>query len=172
MLTTQIENLSAAELKAERAELAQAIAANPPEELAARYVQARLDAKIRDEKLAEQAATLRALEQGLAAATERVAALSKACDRDHESAVRFAQECDDLREKLEDQSDAHAAKVALLQEQHRKTVDAVSEELAIESDRSARLKLAAARMHAAGAAAAKALNDALSAQAIDAADQG
>lgn len=73
MTTIDIENMSAADLKAKRAELVEAIKGSP--DLAVRYVQARLDAKTRDEKLAEQGATITALQQGLAAATEKTAAL-------------------------------------------------------------------------------------------------
>lgn len=72
-----IENLSAAELKAQKAELLEAAKATPVDDLAARYLQARTDAKQRDEKLAEQAETLAALREGLKAVKEREAAANK-----------------------------------------------------------------------------------------------
>ena len=70
----EIENLSFAELKAHKPDLLEALKATPHEELAARYLQARTDAKLRDEKLAEQAKTLAALRQGLEAVKEKEAA--------------------------------------------------------------------------------------------------
>lgn len=54
MTLIEIENLSFADLKKQRAELITEAAKATAEELAARYVDARTDAKQRDEKLAEQ----------------------------------------------------------------------------------------------------------------------
>lgn len=56
-----IENLSVEELKGRKAELIAEAAKAPPAELAARYVQARLDAKARDATLAEQGRTIATL---------------------------------------------------------------------------------------------------------------
>lgn len=75
-----IENLPFAELKARRVELVKVAIVTEVDELAARYVQARTDAKGRDEKLAEQAKTLAALQEGLEAVKEREALTTKACD--------------------------------------------------------------------------------------------
>lgn len=61
MTTIEIENLSSAELKTKREELAEAIKGEA--DLAARYVQARFDAKQRDEKLAEQGKTITILQE-------------------------------------------------------------------------------------------------------------
>ena len=68
----EVENMSADELKAGQAEIVKALDGNA--ELAVRYVQARLDAKIRDVKLAEQAKTLEALQTGLGAAEKQAVA--------------------------------------------------------------------------------------------------
>lgn len=72
MKTIEVENMQAAELKERQGELAKAIDGEP--DLPERYIQARLDAKIRDEKLAEQARTLEALETGLEAAKRDIEA--------------------------------------------------------------------------------------------------
>ena len=73
MSLTEIENLAHAELKAQRDELVKAAAKAPANELAARYVQARTDAKARDEKLAEQGRTINALNDACETAKEKLA---------------------------------------------------------------------------------------------------
>ena len=65
-----IENMTAAELKANQGEAVEAVAND--EALAQRYVKALLDAKTRDEKLAEQGQTITLLQQ---AAEQQKAAL-------------------------------------------------------------------------------------------------
>lgn len=67
----EIENLSVAELKARRSELATAIANEPVQEIASRYIQARTDAKARDEKLAEQGKAIADLEKQLQSARNK-----------------------------------------------------------------------------------------------------
>ncbi len=61
-MTHTIENLSHAELKANRADLIAQAKEADQHELASRYVQARTDAKHRDEKLAEQGRSIEALQ--------------------------------------------------------------------------------------------------------------
>lgn len=73
MTTAEVENLSHADLKARKDELATALEKVPAAELAARYVQARTDAKFRDEKLAEQGQTLAALQEGMTAVKAQAA---------------------------------------------------------------------------------------------------
>lgn len=70
--THDIENMSVAELKASKNAIIAELQASPAE-LAARYVQARLDAKMRDEKLAQQGKYITQLEQTLAALEEKYA---------------------------------------------------------------------------------------------------
>lgn len=65
MVTADIENLSASELKQRRVELTKEMSEVAPDALASRYVQARLDAKMRDEKLAEQGTTITLLQSSL-----------------------------------------------------------------------------------------------------------
>lgn len=65
MTIYEIENLTAAQLKERKAELVEVAKEFPVDDLAARYVQARMDAKIRDEKLAEQGKTITRLESEL-----------------------------------------------------------------------------------------------------------
>lgn len=72
MKLSEIENLSHADLKAKRAELIEAIKGEPAAELAARYIQARTDAKMRDEKLSEQGETIKALQDGMRAAGDKI----------------------------------------------------------------------------------------------------
>jgi hypothetical protein len=69
----EVENLPAAELKTRKAELIEALGGG---ELAQRYVQARTDAKMRDEKLAEQGGMIAALTNGNAALEEKLQSLS------------------------------------------------------------------------------------------------
>lgn len=75
MTLNEIENLSAADLKARRDELVAEAGKAPVKELAAQYVRARTDAKHRDEALADQAATIRALQDGMGAMQGKVASL-------------------------------------------------------------------------------------------------
>lgn len=65
MNLTDIENMTHAQLKERHAELVAEAAKQPADALAARYVQARTDAKQRDEKLAEQGKTITLLQQSL-----------------------------------------------------------------------------------------------------------
>lgn len=62
MTIHDIENMPATELKARREELITAGLDFAPADLSERYVQARLDAKLRDELLAEQGKTITGLE--------------------------------------------------------------------------------------------------------------
>ena len=64
-----VENLSAADLKTRKKELLAAIKADAPAELADRYIQARTDAKVRDEAMAKQGKTIDSLQEGYAALT-------------------------------------------------------------------------------------------------------
>lgn len=72
----EIEGLSLAELRARHDELVTTCKDVKPAVLAARYVQARTDAAMRDESMAKQAETLEALQTGLKAADERVVAIN------------------------------------------------------------------------------------------------
>lgn len=70
MKITEIENMKADELKAKKSEAVEAV--KDDLQLAARYVQARLDATMRDEKLGEQGRTITALQGALAAVKQSV----------------------------------------------------------------------------------------------------
>jgi len=149
-----IENMTADELKARSAELAEALNAEPPADLAARYVQARTDAKRRDEKLAEQGKTITALRTGLDATTQKA-------DEAMAAAQRLAERCDAL---------AQAAEAA--QVQRADETAALGAKLAAETARANRLKTEAIRNNRALTTAAKVLNDAQAEQSIDNADAG
>lgn len=84
---TDIENLTPGELKTRRAELVAAAQQQPAAELAERYVKARLDASLRDERLGEQGRIITTLQDGLEAKsrensglTSEVATLRRALD--------------------------------------------------------------------------------------------
>lgn len=67
-----IENMTVEELK--RPEVAESAKQLPVDQLASRYVQARLDAKVRDEKLADQGELIASLEAQLAERVNTIAA--------------------------------------------------------------------------------------------------
>jgi len=76
-----IENLSAAELKSQRSELVAEAAKVDAAELADRYVQSRTDAKLRDEKMAEQGQAILAAEDRAIRAEDRAASLTQEVER-------------------------------------------------------------------------------------------
>lgn len=77
MTLNDIENATAADIKANRVELVEQAKSATVDELAMRYVQARLDAKMRDEKLAEQGATITSLNEAIASARDRIKVMEK-----------------------------------------------------------------------------------------------
>lgn len=184
----EVENMTVAELKAQKGEVLTAVAGHA--ELASRYFQARLDAKIRDEKLAEQAVTLDALQTGLAAAKARAEVDAEALAMAAEAANKRADEA--KRAKNE-----HAKAMAALQSEHdvidtaakgslaivKKDMAALSEQeqadavdferrIGILKDRCERLK-AQAEIHATGMTAIqKIANDAVATRAIADANGG
>ena len=131
MTLAEIENLSFADLKAKRDELVEAAAGVPadkqPEQylhnLAARYVQARTDAKMRDEKLGEQAATIKALQDGMGAlqtkaetASAAVAALKAQLEKEAAESTR----------KEEALTDAVATERAIIADLQAKLSEAIT----------------------------------------------
>jgi len=146
----EIENSTFAKLKAKRAELVEAAKGLPPEQLAARYVQARTDAKARDEKLADQGKTIIALQDGLAAAKDQAVVLGEKLDEQTR-----------IIENLRDD-------VRIGQTKYHQ----VYQELQGQTNRAERLKLVARKTHRAVAQAARLLNDALADNAVDEADKG
>ena len=86
----EIENSSFAELKANRDALVETAKKVPMGDLAIRYIQARTDAKGRDDKLAEQALTLKLLKDALTdlkAKSEAAAVEAAETNRDLSAAV-------------------------------------------------------------------------------------
>ncbi len=201
MTIHEIENLSHADLKAQRVVLLKLLKAVAPEEVAARYLQARTDAKLRDEKLAEQAKLLAVIQEGQEAMKQREAAAAVAAD---ELAVGLTNEIDDLRshtkelEKakvLDDRAFADTTKG--LESQHTKLVelheevlnvtrdgfnsekevwgvekDELGDRIADLSHRCDRLKYQALKNNEVLSSIAKASADVLAATAIEAADKG
>lgn len=99
MTLIEIENLSATELKERRAELETEAAKGDAAELAKRFVQARFDAKSRDEKLSEQGATITSLNAAVSASVEKtteaqaeVASLKAQLKKANESATAVKSE--------------------------------------------------------------------------------
>lgn len=76
MTIHDIENLSFAQLKANRKDLAASAATLPAADLAARYVQARADAKHRDERMAEMGVEFTRLTNERDALAKQVATLT------------------------------------------------------------------------------------------------
>ncbi len=107
-----VENMSAAELGEQYGAIVSALLDGPPPgDLAARYVQARLDAKLRDEKLGEQAKTLEALQTGLAAANQQDLVRI-------ERLGRRTAELADVQAQLEEKEQQATASLARLQSEH------------------------------------------------------
>lgn len=146
----EIENLTYAELKERKDELAGALVGTNFGELAVRYVQARTDAKQRDEKLAEQGQTIQRLNELLDAKTLRVEELAALCEASENTIAECRTANLHLSHALEacqaDRDDANA--------------------------RADRLKAEATRHATALHAAQKALADATALQDIENADTG
>ncbi len=146
----EIENLSFIGLKANRTELVEAAKVFPQGELAERYIQARTDAKHRDEKLAEQGRTISALHEALAVAKEKGEA-AQAAEKQCRKAV-----------------DAHAA----AERGAGKVIDEMGEKLSMSNRRCDRLKTQAEKYAAAMTTIHKAATDAISSRDITQADEG
>lgn len=101
MNLSDIENLTFAELKAKKDEAIEAGKASPLDDLAARYVQARMDAKHRDEKLAEQGTTITLLQ-------EQVASFKSQAAQNAERADKNAAAVDASSKALAEQKQANA----------------------------------------------------------------
>jgi len=161
MTLHNIENMSAADLKAQRPELVAAAEAADKKELAGRYVQARTDASLRDEKLAEQGETIKGLQLGLrsveqqnAVAEDKLAALVKqAAEQQRKATEREAALQDQLRERTE-------------------AIRGLDTQLAETSERCRRLRIEAGRHAGAIASIAKISGEAVATGQIEAADGG
>lgn len=111
MTIVEIENMNAAELKVKRAEAAQAVVGDP--QLAQRYVQARLDATTRDEKLAEQGATITALQNALETAKKSAAETQVKWETDQVALKVSAEGAGKLAQQLAEANSDRMAAVAL-----------------------------------------------------------
>ena len=140
MTIQDIENLTFAELKASGKKIVDELGGN---ELAARYVQARTDAKQRDEKLAEQGQTIANLNAALAASRAELANVKAVLSAAQDSNVSLGER---------------------VQELHALGTDAAA--------RADRLKAEAERNFKALSTAEKALKDAMAARELDAAERG
>jgi hypothetical protein len=143
MKLEDIENLSFAELKEQRAELLKHINGNPLDAVAERYLQARMDAKQRDEKLSEQGKTITLLQAGHGTLDKQL----------HEANAA-------LTETMQ------ANEMAVVE------IERLRGLLRSETDRSERLKVQASKHQFALTGAAKLLNDAISMGQIEQAETG
>lgn len=150
MTIHDIENKTVAELKAERAELVETAKSLPVEDLASRFVQARMDAKQRDELLGKQGTTITALQEGLSAATNQATALLERRQADHAATEAVMKQLEALKAAYNERT----------------------AELAEQTARAERLKAEAMRNHRALSQAARLLNEALAANAVGTADEG
>lgn len=142
MTLIDIENLSAGELKKRRDDLVAEAAKANVEELASRYVQARFDATMRDDKLAEQGVTINTLNDALAAA--------KQCYIDSQNALGMATgSLAELEKKHATDCAAHGEACAKLQADAKAALEKVQSEAA------AALTAAANEINATRAALAK-----------------
>ena len=100
MTLHEIENLSFAELKAQRTDLVESLKETDAGALAARYVQARMDAKQRDEKLAEQGKTIALLQASLEKAAGEQQALLQQLKQQKAYADAGVKASDQQREEI------------------------------------------------------------------------
>lgn len=171
MTLEEIENLTFEELKSRRAELVAEAAKAPAKDVAERFVDARTDAKLRDQTQAKQGVTITALEQGAAAMTEKIAGLTTELNRATEDVAYRKKQLEDciVDAKAVEQSTAenHAKAVENLNGQIAKLTENLNQQTA----RAERLKVQAEIHHQAVNAAAKYLNDAIAARGIENADK-
>lgn len=178
-----IENMTFAELKAQRAELVKEAETLDRKDVAARYIQARTDATQRDEKLAEQARILESLQTGLEASKQQAEAFEKKLTEDvgamkaEAAAYVEAKKSElDLRDQeLEDMRTSRARLEAAVEKRQNEDLRRYTDLTVFckqEITRADRLKTVATCHHIAVSSAAKLLNDALAAKAVDHADTG
>lgn len=115
MTLQEIENLSYDELKANRETVLADVKNSKFAEVAERYLQARIDAKQRDEKLAEQGKTITLLQAGhdqltdaLNAKTELLSAAHGAIDQGRQKQAELTAEIERLRGLLRAETDKSA----------------------------------------------------------------
>ncbi len=184
----EVENMSADELKTGQAEIVKALDGNA--ELAARYVQARLDAKIRDEKLAEQAKTLEALQVGIDLATQAANAAKEETAKAKGIGDTLGRELDTVVGDARTSAQQCAALMAEQVEEHNKQLDSLRSEhsvidtaarasqqigdkmIADLTQRCDRLKVQAETYDAAITTIHKAAADAIASRELARADQG
>ncbi|GAF95676.1 unnamed protein product, partial [marine sediment metagenome] len=152
-------------------------------DLTAAFVRALTDAKGRDEKLAEQGKTITLLQEGFEASkTQAEAATAEVANTkaDLDVALANAKTAGEenarvllaLRTKMDVQATTVRKNNAEQERAFVEQVESLKAQRKRETERANRLKVEATRNHIALAAAAKLLNDALAAQAVENADKG
>ncbi len=183
MPSHDIENSSFTELKAGKDSFVASATKWPVDELAARYVQARTDAKGRDEKLAEQADTLGHLNEALAAAKEdrniTKAEADKSITRLQSEGVALLKTGDALQASLDEtkawcekQREEYEKATDVTRTRHADAMVAKDVLLRERSERADRLKAEADRNYAALSEASKLLSGAMHKHVIETADLG
>lgn len=182
MTIQEIENLSLAELKQQQKELTEQLKGVGIAELAGRYLQARIDAKMRDDKLSEQGKNISLMQDGMAAAKSQIELLqSNLSDKTAELAT-FKQQANDLFEKCKAEHRDHCESTAKTHAdtcaEHDKTIAELKEQLetalaecAQQKLRGDRLRTQAVRNNSAINQAATYLNDAIAKQQVANADE-
>jgi len=157
----EIKNLSAEALKENAGEHVEACKKCPADELAASFIAALTDAKLRDEKLAEQGRTITTLSDSL---EQSKAVHRKDCEEAKASTLA-----------LRNESLKHADTIKRLQD----TIESLASQLGVTKEalniaeaRATRHKALAMRNHQAVTAASKILSDANTAAQLDIADEG
>jgi hypothetical protein len=154
----EIQNLSFAELKERRDELVKLAGGG---DLAARYIQALTDAKMRDEKLGEQGVTINRLNDALGMSAENVA---KAQELIAKTTAALEQERADRAKEC----GCHAETCGKMQTD----INELGSKLAAETARANRLVHLSLRNEQAINGAAKLLQDAIALRMIDAVNEG
>lgn len=157
----EIENLSFAELKQRRDDLIESLKSQPPGVLAARYLQARTDAKQRDEKLSEQGTTINNLNELVQTQSKTILAREEQLSSKDKAISKYVSELEAARK-------AHSDEVSVLNGQLKEC----RESLAAETARADRLKSEADRANKALTSAEKSLKDALAERELEATDKG
>lgn len=182
MTIQDIENLSVAELKSGREEILTVVGAMTISDVGPRYYQSRLDAKLRDEKLAEQGRTITLLEQGMNAAKEQNELLKLNLTQANANLANVKKQADDWAAKAlaeyKDFAKKSQEQLAVTCAEHEKIIndlkaelEKTNEQLAKQTQRGDRLKHQAIRNNQALNELASISNKTIAANQLDNADE-
>jgi uncharacterized protein YoxC len=167
----QIENMTADEIKEQGDELLEKLKDADDLDIESRYLQARHDAKMRDEKLKEQGVTIVALQEALESAKDLIKkgeAEKEDVFKKYEDLIKTNQQLIETADRIKSE---HDAQFADLKANYDGQVMDLSSAIKTLNGRCDRLSKQATRNNQALSGAAKLLNDALSAQSVESANQ-